>query len=147
MQEENKNSNDLFQVLPPDQRTQALKDNAYSIEEQTVCRAYTGDEIRDFKDKLSEDSVDLQKIKAEYDEISKKFKARMKPLEVSIKENTKNIRLGYSETLEEVYLMADHVESVMTTVDKDGKFISSRRLNPKEKQLQTAYVRNEGTNG
>ena len=69
----------------------------------------------------------------------------MKPAEERVTSNTKNLRLGYSENLEQVFLLDDQEDGVMRTFDAEGKFVSERKLTPKEKQLSVVSVnRNAG---
>lgn len=134
-----KNENlDIYQELEGEARLQALRDNAMRSEEQIVTRPYTQEELNDFKDQLAENSVTLSEKAQILKDFQDKMKAEMKPHQEHISSITKNLRLKYSENIEEVFMMDDQHEGTMTTFDAQGKFVSQRRLTPKEKQLHIA---------
>lgn len=126
---------DLFQDLPEAARRQALEDQAYRIEEKLIKRPFSKDELDHFKNEISETMIEVNDIEEELSDIKKEFKAKMDPLKIQVKENLKNVRLKYSEEEGEVFLLADHVEGVMSYYDSKGVFLESRPLMLSEKQI------------
>lgn len=139
------NSEDVFQDLTVEQRKAAMLDQGCKVERQVVNRPYDEDELSAFKDSLSEQMIELNRIEQELDEIKDKYKVKMKPLRTKVGELLTDLRLKYRENEETVYMLADYVADTMNTYDENGKFIVSRKLYPQERQTKIVTMQT-GTN-
>lgn len=139
--EENK-EHDLFQEMPEDQRADMLQDNCYKSEQMVVSRPYEPEQLAEFKEQLSEDSVQLAALTSELKKVQKEYEVKMKPLKNAIKEHITHLRNKFEETEEVVYLMDNQQEGLMQIFDKKGKFLYSRKLFPNEKQTSILSMSN-----
>ena len=137
---------DQFQDLPIEQRAQALEDNAYRMEETTINRPYSEEQLVEFKDELASEMINLNELEVELKVIKDDFKAKMKPYLLKKAELLKNLKLKHEESFETVYLMDDQQDGTMTVYDSQGKFILSRILYPNERQTKLIPIRDTGTN-
>lgn len=145
---ENKESTkDLFQELSPEQRIQALKDNALRSENTTVTRPYDATQLAEFKEKLGEASVKLNERDEEFQLVKDKYKGEVKPLVATIKECTQALTKKASTETEEVFLFDNQLEGTMEIYDLEGKFLYSRRLYENERQTNMLTMKHTGTQG
>ena len=131
----------LFPELEGDKRVQAIKDNAYKLEEKLVTREFNREQLQEFKEELADESVQLSVYNAELEKIKKEYQAKMKPHQEKIAAVVKNLKLKYSESIEEVALMADHYEGVMREYDLQGNFLNERKLYPHERQMNIVQAK------
>lgn len=143
---EDKTGKDLFQEISDlELRKQTLRDNAYKSEVTSVTRKYTKEEITSFKETLSNDMVELNKDQEALKEYTDKVKAKMKPLQVRVKEATSAIRNGTRQSREEVFMLDDQAKGVMDIFDGEGKYLYSRRLAEDERQTNMLSMNNTKT--
>lgn len=137
---------DIFQDIPIEDRTKAIKDNSYKSEEQTINRPYSTEQLTTFKDQLSEQMIALNEYEVALKKIKDDYKAKMKPYELEKKKLLKALKLKHEESFEEVYLMDDQELGIMCIYDAKGKFLHSRKLYPDERQKKMFTLENTGTN-
>lgn len=137
---------DLFQDMAKPDRTQALKNQAYAVNTEIVNRPYSEEQLEQFKNDMAEASVNLKIENEKFKVVHDEHKAKVKPFVNTIGEATAALHRKYEESEEDVFYLADHDEGTMNLYDGDGKFLSSRRLHPKERQVVIREL-NSGTNG
>lgn len=70
----------LFQEYPEDVRRQMLEDNCDRIEEVGYMKPFTGEQLLEMKDRLSDLSIEINDIEIEKKASAELFKAQLKPL-------------------------------------------------------------------
>lgn len=137
-------SKDLFQEMKPEQRVQALRDNCYKSEETTVTRPLSKEQVADYKDKVTDSSIDLSSLQEEKENAVKKFDALMKPIKQNLKESVKALRDKSVTSVEEVFMLDDQEAGVMEIYDIEGKFLYARRLAENERQTNILSIAKTG---
>jgi len=137
-------SKDLFQEMKPEQRVNSLRDNCYKSEETTVTRPLSKEQVADYKDKVTDSSVDLSSLQEEKESAVKKFDALMKPIKQNLKESIKALRDKSVTSVEEVFMLDDQEAGVMEIYDAEGKFLYSRRLAENERQTTILSISKAG---
>lgn len=135
----------LFQDSPVEQRAEMLKGMAMKVDVDKVRRHYDMDEKDQIKDFIADESVVLMETEEEFGSIKKDFNLKIKKKKKEIITALKDIKRGYSENNEEIYLIDDQENGMMNYFDKNGIFIQSRPLMPSEKQTTILKMENTGT--
>ncbi len=128
--------NKIYQEFDEAHREKMMEDMCRGTEEQLVKKHFSPEEITDFRKQLSDNHVVIRKAiealnlaKAEFNEATKG----------AVKENltlVNNIRCGYIQVNQQVYLFDDQDNGVMNYYDRLGEFLQSRRLLPEERQTR-----------
>lgn len=134
----------LFQDLPLAERAQALKDNSYSSEKEHVKRYLEKEDIEAIKDKISSESIFISEKEDELKELSSGIRSEIKSSKSKLKENLTLLKAGYTEEIEDVFMMDDQESGRMMYYTADGIFLKSRPLLPAEKQIKMRVA--TGTN-
>lgn len=127
---------DKFADLSPEERLQALRDTATKTEKASVKRHYTADELEQMKDFVSTESTSLMEKEEEFSEIRKEFTKATKEQKHQIRGCLKDMKRGYSDQEEEVFMFDDQEEGLMYIYDSKGVFLSSRKLYADERQTK-----------
>lgn len=137
---------DLFQDVPEQERPQHLEDNCYKCEVMDIKRPFTKEELDGFKEKLSEDLIQLNELETKLDDIKDEYRAQMQPYKEAVKAVLKNLKNRYEEVEEKVYMFDDQATGEMLYYDAKGQYLQSRKLFPAERQGVIKNL-NTGTNG
>lgn len=141
--EKDVNSN-VYQDVPAEGREGILKDVCYSFEERKIQVPYSEEQLNELKEKLSEKSVELSQIVGEKKKQVAEFDTKIKPLQLEVTDSVKKLRAKCDEVDTMVYNIANYNSGMMESFDKNGIFISARKLFADEKQV-TVKVLNERT--
>lgn len=125
----------LFSDASPEERRQALHDNAEKIVTMEYNRDFTDDEIKEFKDKLSDSLIAQHKLEKELKDIKAEYAEEIKPLKREVAAMAENIRNRFERIEGECFQMNDQEEGVAEFYSPDGYLIFSRGLYPDERQL------------
>jgi len=126
----------IFQDKTPSERLQLLRENAASVENQSVKVMFSEEELADMKHNLSDVSIKENELKEELKEISKDLKGKIKSEREMIKGLLTYLKNKYIMQTQEVYLMDDQDAGLMLTYNAEGMLIESRKLRPSEKQTR-----------
>lgn len=138
----------LFQNLPQEDRIEALKGLASKTEFQKVRRHYSEDEKQQMKDFISEEGITIMDQEEEFSKIKKEFSKAIKDNKAGVKDALVNLKRGYSENEEVVFMIDNQEEGEMNIYDSKGCLILSRPLFPEERQTKILGLSNNtGTNG
>lgn len=132
----------LFQDEPADGRHLSLDANCYEINEDFVRRDYSDEEMQNFRLDLSKEALQIADLEDEKKEMVAEITGRIKERKAVYKEVLSDIRKGYSETKETVYLFDYQEEGEMLIYDAQGNVVSYRALNPSERQTKMKQVKN-----
>jgi hypothetical protein len=142
-----KESNDLFQDMPPEQRSEMLAARAVSTEQQKVKRPFTEFEKSQKKEFITAESIVIMDKVEEFKAISKEFNQVIKASRETVTDALKGVKRGYSENEELVYNIDDQDAGVMNTFDANGVCIGTRKLFPTERQSNILNMPSTGTHG
>jgi hypothetical protein len=126
----------IYADVPETDREAMLESMCKATEEKLVKKHFTPEEITEFRKNLSDNHVLIRKAIEALNEAKKVYNDAVNE---PIKENLKlvnNIRCGFVEINQQVYLFPDYELSTMNYYDRHGEFLQSRRLLPEE--MQTA---------
>jgi hypothetical protein len=135
----------LFPELPAQERGAALEGIAHKSETQKVRRFHTVEEKDQMKDFISTESISLMDKKEEFAEIRKDFNKAASDLGKAITGALKDLRRGYTDNEETVFLVPDHDEDLMYIYDSKGQLIQSRKMYPDERQTKLIDMPATGT--
>lgn len=130
------NKEDLFQTLSQEERIEALRQMATKTDTQAIRRVFSHDERQQMKDSISENSIDLREKKKAFKVIQTEFNNAAKAFQKQIDCACDDLKRGYTENEEPVFLVDDQDEGMMHTYDQWGKYINSRKLYPDERQTK-----------
>lgn len=125
----------LFQDIPIHLRPSVLRDNAKSSEKTSYLKDLTDEELDVKRETLTTNCIKVFRLEKELKEIKDGYKDRMDPLKEETRELAEQVDTRKELVTGEIFNYPDYEESVMYTFDERGEFVSSRRLDPKEKQL------------
>lgn len=129
------------------ERIAMLDANCKKTIEAPVKRYYTADELQQMQKEFAEDRVILMRKEEELRKHNAEAKAEMKPIYERSGYVLAQIRAGFVETNQPVFLFDDQEEGMMHTFDQNGELIESRKLRPEEKQTNViSMAHRTGTN-
>lgn len=126
--------NKIYQDLATAEREEMLSAMCLRPEEQPVKKHFSEQEIIVMRRQLAENHIVIKKAGETLNEAKKIYNDAVSN---PIKDNTyilQNLRAGYVEVNQQVYLFDDQENSMMNTYDCTGELIASRRLLPEERQ-------------
>jgi hypothetical protein len=145
---ENQIDTTLFADVPAGaQREEMLDANALRSEKRMIKRPYSEIEKDNMRRELVRDLTQLQKLDEEFRALKKKYDDEMAPLKTNVKKLTTNLRTGYIEVNEDVYLYDYQEAGQMAIYDRNGELIETRRLMPDERQTNIISMNRSGTIG
>jgi hypothetical protein len=121
-------------------RLDALRDNADSVEQKDVDVPFEQEEIAEMKHNLSEFTIEKLKKEDELREISKGIRQDIKTQSENIKQISRFLVDGFRVVNQEVYNIADHENGMMLTYNGEADLISSRKLRPEERQARLINI-------
>lgn len=130
----------LFEDSTPEERVKLLRDNALRVEEMTVKRYFTPEQMEDMRKELTADSIECSEKEDELKEVSAPLKAVIKEKKAVIKERLQKLKAKFEESREEVFLMDNQQDGMMEIYDAEGKLVSSRKLLPSERQTRIVSI-------
>lgn len=131
----------LLQDVPVEQRAAMLKEMAVKVEFEKVKRHYNDDEKAQIKDSITEESIELMDKQEEFKAIKKEFDKAIKANKDHLVIALKDIKRGYSENEENVFLIDDQDAGVMNVYDASGTHLYARKLFPEERQTKIVEMR------
>lgn len=139
------NQEDFLQGLGVNERREFFENNAAEIYQGKYSRPLTEDEVVDAKDKLSDSYIKLSDLEADFEEKKVIHKEKVKPFKIHIGSLAVEIRTRQRFTVGTVYSLANHHTGYMENYNEFGKFLSSRKLRPDEKQAGLFTLPQTGT--
>ena len=130
----------FFKKLPYAERLTALRENAVTSYEKNVIRDFSEEELADIKTTLSEQAIVLNDVEIEKKELTSGLTAKIKVLKGDIKTTLRDLKNKYYESEETVFDIDDQETGQMHTFDNNGNLLASRKLTPKEKQLNIKHL-------
>jgi hypothetical protein len=129
----------------PEQKKEYLKSGADKIEKLSYMKRFTNDEIVEFKNQLSDLSIEKDGIDTEFDSIKEVFKGRLKPIKEGIKTTLTYIRDKARLVTEDCYVVYDYENFVTEYYSDDGVVVYSRPMEPAERQKTIFSINKTGT--
>lgn len=126
----------LFQDVPENEREAMLEANCHEREIMPVQKHFTEQEINEKRSEYLSNSIAIRRAIEKLKLAKEVYASETKR---PIDENNyllQNIRMGYIEVEEDVYLMADWENRTMLYYDKRGEFLKSRKMLPHERQTK-----------
>jgi hypothetical protein len=124
------------EITNPEERKAAIASVAVKSELQKVRRHYSNDELAQMKEFISSESINLMDKREEFDAIKKEFNKAIKEYDMQIKGALKDVKRGFSDNDEEVFMVDDQDAGVMEIYDAKGELLSSRPLYANERQTK-----------
>lgn len=138
--------NQLFANLTPTERLEALIENSNKQVDETIERPLTDDQIQNNKDRVAEIQTSKQEIEEKINAFVTPLKGDLKSIASETAQIIKQLRLGFIESEERLFLFFDQQSGDVDYYDSEGNFVKSRRMRPDEKQ-QALVFPIDGTNG
>lgn len=126
----------IFQDIPADEREAMLEANSHDTETMPVQKFFTPEDLQDMRTEHVNNNIIIKRANEKLKKAQEEYKAETKK---PIDDNTyllANIRAGYVEVDQQVYLMPDWDNRMMGYYDRFGEFIKSRRMTPDERQTK-----------
>lgn len=111
-----------------------IEANCLRPEEAPVKKFYTEEEMTCMRKEFAANASEIDKLETELEQKRSEINAKKKPFENINEALLKNIDMGFSETIQQVYLFDDQEAGMMNYYDNKGELYYSRRLAPNEKQ-------------
>ncbi len=124
----------IFQDTPLAERESMIEANSYSSEEMPVQKHFAEDEINDMRRTFTKNSIEIKKKMEEFKSFKQGIDEFIKPLSEENAYLLANVRAGYVEVNQQVYLFEDYETGMMNYYDNTGALVNSRRMLPEEKQ-------------
>lgn len=138
----------MFQNEHPKDRPTLLGGSAYAVEEQLVRKPYTQEELVNFKEELSQCSIDLKNKRSTAAAQMKEIRETVRIAEEAVKDRVTKIQTGFEESLQQVFLFDNQETKRMVIYDGTGEVVSERPLLPRERQTSViSLAERTGTNG
>lgn len=145
MKPTNTHEKDLLQDVAEDQREQMLTEMAKTSTFEKVKRHYSEDEKSQIREFVSNESIVLMDKQEEFKAIKKEFDAAIKEAKNTVTSSLKDLKKGYSENDEKVYMIDDQENGIMNVYDNKGKFLYSRKLFADERQTTILEMASQKT--
>lgn len=116
------------------EREASLEANCLRPEETLIKKYFEENEINDMRREFTQNSISIKKLIEKLKLFKNEVDAEIKPMAESNLYLINNIRTGFVEVNQQVYLFDDQENSMMHTYDAKGDLIGSRRLAPEERQ-------------
>ena len=111
-----------------------LEDNCDRIEEVGYMKPFTGEQLLEMKDRLSDLSIEINDIEIEKKASAELFKAQLKPLTEERGKLLDNIRNKAEHTKEKCFKFVDQEAGYVGYYSKDGFLVESRPIRQDERQ-------------
>lgn len=137
------------QIMPganDEERLQALKDTADEIRHEFYYfKPLTDLELVETKNDLSEITLELTRLKEDFEQIKTEFKEETKPLDNRLKSLIQTIKMKGNFVLEDVFVMKNFEEKKALFYNSKGEFIEWRPLLPEEMQKTIKLNEDKGS--
>jgi hypothetical protein len=134
----------LLQNMDPKEREETLANSADKIENFSYTKPFTPEQIRVFKDDLSNNMIEYNVLEDELNVIKDSFKQKMKPLKDETKLLLTNIKNKAEFVNEKCFIMIEGNE--VGYYNAEGELVYQRPILPGEKQKTIFSIQREGTN-
>lgn len=121
-------------------RKAMLEANCLEMQEMPVKKYYDEVAISEMRKEYTENAAKIFKAMEELKEVQARIKGIIKPLVEQNSYLLRNIREGYNEVVQDVYLFDIQELGMMAFYDKNGELVNSRRLFPNEKQTNVVSM-------
>ena len=128
------NTNNFLPDATPDERLQALRDQADTTEEGSYYRPLSADELDGKREELAEHDIKLSELDDEKKETMAALKEQVTPHKLAHKKLLTEIKSRQEFATGTLYGLRDFQAKTITFFNEKGEFISSRRLRPDERQ-------------
>jgi hypothetical protein len=120
----------------PELREELLRSQAYNIDPDMVySRNLTDSELGVLKEDYIQNNIKHSSFKDQLDAIKDEYKQKMRPLEELGKEKLNQLKTRQIEEEGEVFMIDDQEQKMMYYVNRFAEVVSSRPLQPSERQL------------
>ena len=117
------------------------------VENFSYFKKFTPAELEEMKDELAEKSIELNAIEADFRDVKKMHKDRVKPIKNAVVSILGHIKDKGITVVEEVYQINDHESNRAFFYNSNGEEVFSRPLKADEKQKTIFSIERTGTNG
>lgn len=131
-------------AMEPEDAKAFLEAHADSVEEGTIFREYTPEEMHDLKTLAAEKGIVIGDLEEDFKAVRKEWKKKIDDEKGVFKKALRGIRQRGEKTEGVMYNIADQDNGVMETYAEDGRFLGSRRLRQGERQIT---IMNKAANG
>lgn len=129
-------------------RKSMLETNCLDVEKEYPVKRYYDDvERAEFQREYSDNAIKLDRAMKKLDEYKAEIKSIVKPLIEQQHYLLTNIREGYSERPETVYLFDFQDLGILGIYDEKGELIDSKRLTPGQRQTNVVSMSRKMANG
>lgn len=133
------------EIADLEQRARAVKDNCDEvIPKYSFMRKFTDEEMQEYKNELSDNSVEVDILQTELEEIKREYKEKIKPKAQRLKFLLKCLREKAVGITDEAYVLKSDTEYCIYS--SEGELLLARALKPAEKQKTIRMALREGTN-
>lgn len=126
----------IFQDTPIAEREAIITANASSQEEMPIQKHFTEEEINEKRRLHINNAIAIKKKMEEFKLFKQGIDEFIKPLAEENAYLLANVRAGYVEVNQQVYLFEDHENGMMNYYDNIGDLVHSRRMLPHERQTR-----------
>jgi hypothetical protein len=135
----------LRKEYAPEQLAAALEANADEVRTDRVPEYFTASELSDLREDFTNAAAEISDIEAEKKAAVANFNEMIKPKKLENAGLLKTIKRGYEEKEKTVYDIKDFKAGMVYTYDEKAVLISSRRMNPADRQTVIREIKT-GTN-
>lgn len=118
------------------EKEQMLEANCLRPEEKDIKKYFELEEMTEMRRQFYENAVEIRKANEAFVKARDAYKVIAEPLEKQNKSLMQQIRTGFVEVRQQVYLFDSQAEGMMGYYDNSGELIESRRLIPEERQTR-----------
>lgn len=133
-------------MLPKESKAERIKilsDSAYKISNEYYSKKLTEDELTQKRREYSEQAVKLEELDKELTESKEWHKSQVKPIKTNMNSDLFQIKTGYKEVQEDLYLIDDQEEGIMGYYNGEGELVKQRPLTKEERQLSIQFKQAE----
>jgi hypothetical protein len=125
----------IFQTVPVGRERETMIDvNARGVEEMKVAQYYTQEELAAMRADYVQKQTEIAQLIEQLDKVKSEINGKLKPLTKDTQYALEQIRRGYVDVEEKVYLYDDQREGLMKYYNRLGELVYSRPLAPTERQ-------------
>lgn len=126
----------IFQDIPETQRETALEANCLKMEEKSIQKFFTDDEMLQMRADLSMNLIHIGKQDVILQKAKDAYKAATKAQYDQNEYLIQNLDLGFQDVQAQVYVFPDFESGMVGYYDNTGSLIESRRMTPEERQYR-----------
>ena len=126
----------ILDGIDPKDFEATLEANCLRPEEKVVKKLFEPDEIIDMRKQFMDNSIIIRRATEKLNKAKDEHKAEVKEPTDANAYLLANIRSGYVEVNQQVYLYDNQETGMMEYYDAKGELVESRRLTPEERQTR-----------